>query len=202
LRLTDIGEEGISESVAAILLLLPDDPRWVPASHFLPLHEALRLSALSLRYHVNSSVLWRFRADILKLPPDMDTIKFLVDLSGFKDFNYYLFEHWLKISEISTFISVHLPCLRSYMLRNPRNFSPFHIILRVLERSADTSRMFHDIMDYLDFPDFVRLSSPAYRDFLLSAGILLIERDAFDISTAPAAFEPFLRDIQSFIEAN
>lgn len=201
LGVTDIGEERISESVSAILLFLPEDPRWVASSHFLPLHEALRLCALSVRYHVNSSVLWRFRASKIKLPTDMDTLKLLVDLSGFKDFNYYLFEHWLKISEISKFVSVHLPRLRSYMLRNPRNFSPYHIILRVLERSADTSRMFHDIMDYLDFPDFVRLSSPAYRDFIVSAGILLTDRDSLDISSASAAFEPFLRDIQSFIEA-
>lgn len=190
----------VQDSVSVLLLLLPEDPQWMPLSHQLPWNEALRLSALSLRYHVNSSVLWRFRASGMVRLHDGD-VTLVDDLSGFKDFNYYLFEHWLKICEVDTFKSIHFPRLRRYMLRNPRNFSPFHILLSILEAAAEISTIFSYILDELDFSDLLKQRSPAYRDFMVSAGILLLERGALGVADAPVVLQPFMDDILAFVEA-
>ena len=98
--------------------------------------ETLRLNAIALRFYNNSSSLWRFRtvlsATLSLSTSSPDELHFMAELSGFKAFNYHVYNYWLSCM-LNDAVSNHslqfLDALVNQSKQEPSNFSPLHILL-------------------------------------------------------------------------
>ena len=95
----------------------------------------------------------------------------LGELSEFKEFNYHLFDHWSSITDPLTLLEVELPVLRRFIQKHPANFSPYHVILTSIQRSADPSRLAGQVLDALETSGLAS-NSGAYSDFIVSLALL------------------------------
>ena len=110
-------------------------PLWHDPFPEFDLH-TLRLNGISLRFFTNCSSLWRFRTLILLPVIECDTLEkeltFVKDLSGFKAFNYHLYNYWLSLIQFPTFPDhsrMYLSALVDQSMKEPSNFSPLHILI-------------------------------------------------------------------------
>jgi hypothetical protein len=116
------------------MCITPVDPDWENPP---PLCDSrtLRLNSVALRFFTNCSSLWRFRLIIMSsLHPaglSVPEPNFLQQLAGFKAFNYHLYDYWLKcvlVSHNSDLRLVHLNSIVDQAIKDPSNFSPFHVL--------------------------------------------------------------------------
>ena len=190
--------ESDSRQMMLLALLSPENPMW---TSYLPsltnLHFSNRLR-IGLRFHINSSGLWRAKTLLYKQlsEPLTQEVSFLGKLSEFKDFNYHLFDHWTSITSPASLIEIELPILRRFILNHPANFSPFHVILTSIQRSDDVWGLTCKVLQALSLPDSIT-TSPAYRDFLVSAALLC----GLDPLNLPAPFSLFRNEIMEYTAA-
>jgi hypothetical protein len=182
-------------SLMVLALLLPDHPLWSKYLPSLSRFEFSRRLEIALRLHINSSSLWRVRTMFfddfnLSIRGEVDLIN---ELCGFKEFNYHLFDHWASITSPSTLVEIELPVLRSFILKHPTNFSPFHVMLTGIKRSDIRDALTVKVLKSLDFPGFV-LSSPAYRDFIISLA-LVCDPSASELRSF---FDPFRSQVSEY----
>jgi hypothetical protein len=109
-----------------VMCLVPQVPGWQRLVD-VTCPNTVRLLLIALRFHANSSTLWRFR-EVLANDDDLTKV---VEMSGFKYFNYHLY-NYLNYKICKT-ISTPLQLLIADSRRYPNNFSPLHIILRVFQ---------------------------------------------------------------------
>lgn len=170
-----------TDAVSVCILFCPELPQFVSFWSSLPKEELLRLTALSLRFHANSSTLWNVRQ---KVAVDTESeAAFLFELSGFKAFNYHLFRHWCQLVTGGSLLSIHLPYLKKIVARTPSNFSPFQVILAGLSKCEDVVGVLQKVLDVLG-----RFDTEAYREFLRGARLLLESRGV-EIGDLPLGVE-------------
>ena len=150
-------------------MLLPDDPVWGGSHHLLDSLEILRLTRIALRFHVNSSTLWRLRSlAFSRTPTDPgQEAKFLAEVSGFKKFNYHLFSHWGSVITSANFADHHMRPLLQFIRRNPSNYSPFNVLLKGILESPSRADVLRIVLGELSEHEMI-LSSPAFRQFFRS----------------------------------
>ena len=158
-----------------ISLLLPEHP--CSCYKLLTTEEVLtqRCNSLALRFHINSSVLWRIRMLLCLQDSNLET-DFVSGLSDFKKFNYHLFYYWTNLVSSSNLMDIHIPFIARFIRANPSNFSPYHILIEVLRSHEGGSlELLRQINDFLALPEYAT-SKDAYKEFICSCGVLLKEK--------------------------
>lgn len=184
-----------SRRMMLLALLFPENPMWTSYLPSLTNIHFLNRLRIGLRFHINSSGLWRAKTLLYKQlsEPVTREVVFLGELSEFKDFNYHLFDHWTNITSPASLIEIELPILRRFILNHPANFSPFHVILTSIQRSDDVWVLTCKVLEALSLKDSIT-TSPAYRDFLVSAALLC----GLDASDLPVPFSLFRDEIMEY----
>ena len=162
-------------AIKLIMMLLPDHPIWADFARLLCNESISRQHSLSLRFHTNSSALWRFRNELFRHGhmTEVSEIEFVSGLSGFKPFNYHLYDYWSGIVSPERLIDVHIPHLRRFILSNPSNFSPYNVILVAIRKSDNQGGLAEAALGALDLPNSVMSQSESFSDFLISLSLLL-----------------------------
>lgn len=149
----------------------PQDPLWenpIPAIDC----DTFRLNGISLRFYSNSSSLWRFRSliavSLLNSSTFVTELSILKELSGFKSFNYHLFNYFLNLSLHPSFrdhSELFLNTLVDQAVRDPSNFSPLHILLVGLTSQRFSATLF--------FPTISRLLDRTPSEALIEFSVSL-----------------------------
>ena len=164
-------------SALLVSMLLPEAPGWQDKLIANPIPQTLRCNTLALRLHPNSSALWRFRTSLIGSDHSRlaEEVQFLFSVSGFKKFNYHIFNYWISLVTVDNLIPIHLPVLSKFMRANPSNYSPFHIIVETLRESTNPAPLLNGVLSRLELPDFVK-ATDAHHEFMESCRLLFAER--------------------------
>ena len=178
------------------LMLFPENPTWIEHLYLVESTKLLRATGVALRFHMNSSTLWRLRSQLVGSSSIscQEEVEFLVSLSDFKKFNYHLFEHWCSIISGESFLGCHVRPLLAFIRRNPTNFSPFNVLLKGIKICGLECEGLCTIFDELCSQEAVAASS-AFRQFIVSLAFSF-DRQMLDSCTA---LQPHLHRFQSDI---
>ena len=179
-----------------LMLLYPDHPAWVRFVNEFSGGSFPNRIAVALRFHTNSSVLWRLRSLVThKMGFDAEQeADFARELCGFKSFNYHLFDYWCSIVRPDNLVECHLQHLRHVILAYPNNFSPFHVILTAVHKSSEPGILADMCIKALDLPKSIREHSEAYREFMTSVAVLLRDTTGLDNEKYRFHFQEYLYD--------
>ena len=201
-KLSDPNSPALEKVLSAQLvsLLSPEQPSWARFAAALTDEVYFSLLAVALRFYVNSSILWCLRNDIYR---ELDCseeaeIILLSDYSGFKGYNYNLFDHWSRIATPDNLIACHIPLLRSFILRNPSNFSPYNVILSAVFKADDKVALSENVLRSLELPSSLTSESEAYRDFMISLFFLLEPQTTTFLSEALRPYSEFIDEYRGF----
>jgi hypothetical protein len=154
--LSHVFNESQSNSTQQLRMCL--DPNGTSWEDPLPSFDSktLRLNSISLRFFTNCSRRWRFRSLILPHIAGPETfipeLDFLKQLSGFKAFNYHLYNHLFNLFWVPTFPNYSLLYLNALMeqsVHDPSNFSPLHILLVGFTENAFEVDHFSAVVSHL-----------------------------------------------------
>lgn len=159
---------GIDSAPLVLMLLFPESPLWPKYLVGSPRGNAPSRTRISLRSHVNSSCLWKFYTFCLKEGGCdlVEEVNFIHSVSGYKEFNYHLFNHWAEHITWSTFWHVHYPVLVQLLQVSPGNFSAYHLIILAIGEADEPFEFLQEVLKKLRIGE--RLVTQALIDFFIA----------------------------------
>ena len=166
-----------SESTRILSSVFPDHPIWTRQSQFEG-DDDLRSNTIALRFHINSSILWKCRSRISK--QECDDSRFIRQVQLFKRFNYHLFEYARRA------VGTDLDQMLQLVQTEPASFSPYHLILTSLSQATDIVRSVAEVWRRLEvFVDRL-CRHDAYAEFCVSLVLLLKDFECQELLQAIA----------------
>ena len=170
----------IPDKCIILYMVFPDSPIWPEKIGNSRADVLLARNKISIRSHVNSSCLWRHRSFIRSIDNGniADELAFLYSVSGYKDFNYHLFNHWVQLMTEEAFWSVHGPVLQRSLKTNPNNFSLYHLVILALSESRRPFGFLGDILARYGLGG--QLMTEALKEFIISAYWVFFDREGVE----------------------